>query len=52
MGDDTLALGLHAEVAADIGGARDGNDGVPREVDGLGARLVWFPGSGTGGTHD
>src|SRR5207248_8896171 len=27
------------------------DDGVPRQVDSLGAGLVWFPGAGTGGTH-
>jgi hypothetical protein len=51
MGDDALAFGLHAKVVADNGGAHDGDNGVPREVDGLGARLIWFPGTGAGGTH-
>jgi hypothetical protein len=38
-------------VAADLGGAHDGDEGVPREVDRLGAQLIWFPGSGAGGSH-
>ena len=38
-------------MTADFGGAHDGGYGVPREVYGLGARLVWFPGSGAAGTH-
>jgi hypothetical protein len=51
VGDDALAFGLHTKVIADNGGAHDGAKGVPREVDGLGARLIWFPGTGAGGTH-
>ena len=51
MGDDAFAIRLHAEVVADLGGAHDGDDGVPREVDRLGARLIWFPGAGAGGAH-
>ena len=51
MRDDAFAIGLHAEVLAYLGGADDRDDGVPREVDGLGARLVWFPGAGAGGAH-
>jgi hypothetical protein len=51
MGDEAFALGLHSAVIADRGGAHDGDDGVPGEVDGLGAGLVWFPGSGADGTH-
>src|SRR5207248_2689865 len=47
---DAFALGLHAEVGANLG-AVDGQR-VPREVHGLGARLVWFPGSGAGGAHN
>ena len=51
MGDDTLGLGLKAQVAADAegGGHRDGSG--PREVDSLRAYLVWFPGAGPGSTH-
>jgi len=51
VSDDAFALGLYPEMAADLVGAHDGDDGVPREIHGLGARLIWFPGSGTGGTH-
>ena len=51
MGDDAFAFGLYAKMVADIGGAHDGQEGVPREVDGLGAGLIWFPGTGAGGTH-
>jgi hypothetical protein len=51
MGDDAFAFGLYAKVVADIGGGHDGQEGVPREVDGLGAGLIWFPGTGAGGTH-
>ncbi len=38
-------------MTADFGGAHHGGDGVPREIDGLGAGLVWFPGSGAGRAH-
>src|SRR5207247_2561725 len=51
VGDDAFALGLHAEMVAGLGGTDDGDKRVPREVHGLGAGLVWFPGSGAGGTH-
>jgi hypothetical protein len=51
VGDDAFAFCLHAEVVADLSGAHDGDDSIPREVDGLGARLIWFPGSGAGGAH-
>jgi hypothetical protein len=51
VGDDAFAFGLHTEVLADVGRAHDGDDGVPREVNGLGAGLIWFPGAGAGATH-
>jgi MFS transporter len=38
-------------VGADLSGPDDGDQCVAREVYGLGGRLVWFPGSGAGGTH-
>jgi hypothetical protein len=38
-------------MSADHGRAHDGEEGVPREVNGLGAGLIWFPGTGAGGTH-
>jgi hypothetical protein len=53
MGHDTFAIGLDTKVGADIGRADDGGKGISREVDRLGARLIWFPGTGAGagGTH-
>jgi hypothetical protein len=51
MGHDSFAIGLDTKVGADIGRADDGDKGISREVDRLGARLIWFPGTGAGGTH-
>jgi hypothetical protein len=51
MSDDAFAIGLDTTVNTDIGRADDGDNGVAREVDRLGARLIWFPGAGAGGTH-
>jgi hypothetical protein len=51
VGDDTFAFGLYTAVLADVGRSHDGHDGVAREVDGLGAGLIWFPGTGAGATH-
>ncbi|MGD0607419.1 MAG: hypothetical protein ABSA53_28025 [Streptosporangiaceae bacterium] len=51
MGHDAFAIGLDTQVGTDIGRADDGGKGVSREVDRLGAGLVWFPGTGAGRTH-
>ena len=51
MGDDAFAFGLHAKVGAYVGRAHNGGNGIACEVNGLGARLIWFPGTGAGGTH-
>jgi hypothetical protein len=51
MGHDAFAIGLNTEVGADIGWADDGDNSVTSEVDRLGARLIWFPGTGAGRTH-
>jgi len=51
VGDDAFAFGLYPKMGAGHVGAHDGDDGIPREVDCLCARLIWFPGTGAGGAH-